>query len=341
MSLLNSIRLRATAVALILASLGALAEDSRVPTLSISLDKTVYMRGEPLVATVRATNKSSQNIKCGYQDNDVFAHIFPADFVILRADGVRCASIRIGPDGYIRPPRLRSDLAAGASLQCDKVLMPQYPRPLRKGELLEPGHYKLKVEGFWRIPDEQRSVAHPESEPVPFEICEPTGVNAEAAELIANPLIRAFLTGGIETHGLDAEGLEELLEKYPASIYASHARIQSFLRQTYGGKATIRDRAEREGRRSELPALAETGNALIQECPAPLRDNILRRVAQIQDVLSREFEAMATYKRLIAEYPDGDARPAAEEALAELEDAYQRYLERQAEKGAEEKNANP
>jgi len=53
-------------------------------------------------------------------------------------------------------------------------------------------------------------------------------------------------------------------------------------------------------------------------------------VGEKEDGMGRESDTMVTYERLIAEYPDGDARPLAEKALGKLQEAYQRYLERQA-----------
>jgi hypothetical protein len=160
-----------------------------------------------------------------------------------------------------------------------------------------------------QLRDKTRSVI--ESNTVEIEYVEPADQDAEALKLLSADSQPLFFSGNL---GGQPQVIQELLRRYPKSIYACHGRARIILDSetrflNYSGDLTA-------AQKQEADTIISQALAFVQEYPEmPISDNILLSCARVQRRAGKREEALETLKRIVREYGDSDARDAAKELL--------------------------
>lgn len=318
-------------MAVAFAAAGA-ADDTPLPKFTLALYKSVYTEGEPIGVSLSVANDTPEPIEGGFMDNRQFESLGKAEFRVYGTDGVEVAFVRrptwMAAGSMVR--FVQPILGSGACLECDQMIFPSAWRAddRERGpvtELLKPGLYKLDARLDWPISGSAMKLA---SNTVDFEIREATGGNIGALKLLQDTLLQYFMM----TYATPCpESGDQLLTEHPDSIYARYIQAHKLIGKLRACERPSSSTSLPEPIRQQFEEAVVEAIGFVDAYPdLPLCDNILLLVGEKEDGMGRESDTMVTYERLIAEYPDGDARPLAEKALGKLQEAYQRYLERQA-----------
>jgi hypothetical protein len=289
------------------------ADDSTkpMPVLEISLTKTRYIVGEPLILRLVLANRSSEKIPRYFLGDDDFASM---DVILTfsASDQAAVFETQIPGSGgsQVVPMAMRTPptIEPGASWQCEQMFVPMHFLD-EVYTVVPAGRYRVSAKVF--LPDRRPSGLTDSSNTLEMVIANPTGDDAKARALLGPRGMAAFFLG---VRGGKPKEIERLLAEYPLSTYARYARARLTLdraRHWWGTRST-----SLPSDHEELRALVAEGRAYIREFPdMPLNDDILLWCARTQYAAGDKEQSVRTLQELIRDYPQSETIPTARKHL--------------------------
>lgn len=311
---------------LLYASFKAPGQEMVVPALKISLAKETFVVGEPIIVSVMLQNESAEQIKGLWPSNDSFRR--GADFLFAICSPDQTVVSKLPKRSEDRTVYWRAALKPGECLRCEEIVPSvHWPGGERRSfpymvGILPEGMYEMQARLYWSSAGEPGYIS---SNSVAFTIAAAEGADAEALPLLAFSDVHLFLVDGIRRETRRVQELLQFIDSHADSTYTKYVRLQTILNRlaAYEDKSPMDlTDSEREGIRGIL----EKAFDFVSTYPdIPVNDNILLACAYLQDNLRDERSAAETLERIMSAYPDGDARPEAEQYLARVREMLTRH----------------
>ena len=180
-------------------------------------------------------------------------------------------------------------------------------------DLLPAGRYKLTAKVSMRGPTERETFWVTSPDDATLEILPPQENEAAAVALLRDPDMAGFFEG---RRGGCPPPVKRLLAEHPTSVYIPYVKARLIMDGLRSAPKSTETTSAPSSQASEPGAVIRKALAFAQEYPRmPFTDNILFECARIQPLVGRIEDRRLTLERIVRDFPDSDAREAAEYEL--------------------------